>query len=526
MSLRDNRLLNETIMNNSNWQKKINKLISGFLIALQMAVGLAVAQSPSPSKSAGNAGTSDEPKLTAGNVDMSKHPTATVNFTVEKEGSVFRQLETSDVEVLVDGQKVALKPDALKKGKDSDSVKVLFVIDKSKSMIIGADKLQAAKDALHNFVDNLSPNDEVAVSTFGENYSQILSLTKVESKSSINQAIDNILATDNFTNFYDSVQRATDQADRAGIKNIIFLSDGKEDNEDFKKLKKESESKAKAEKEKREKELSGKLNDKGIRFFAVAIGNPDLSKSETEEFVDFDSMKNIAVPTQGKADLVDMTIIQDESKGDKEIQKTKIAEKLKGQLAEIKKALKFSYALNFDLPKSMKDSGEMVMNFNITDGTKTWKQSTTYPYTMRDGKPFFEKARVLPFILSSAAKNLNYLNISLIYLLMLLPLGILSLIPGIFNKFASIAEEKKVNEAIVQVYQGSRLIGMQCKNEDGPLGQRFAFKIGDTLFVCPQCGTHHHLVCFAENKFQCMNRLCESRYQIPAQVLSKYNVQA
>ena len=421
---------------------------------------------------------------------MSKHPTATVNFTVEKEGSVFRQLETSDVEVFVNDQKVELKPNALNKGKDSDSVKVLFVIDKSGSMKVGADKLQAAKDALHNFIDNLSPNDEVALSTFGENYSEVLPLTKVENKLKVNPAIDNILAADNFTNFYKSVEDATNQADKAGIKNIIFLSDGKEDNADFKKLKTDSDKRN--EKEKRERELSGKLNDKGIRFFAVAIGKPEVN-SESEEFVDYDSMKNIATPTQGKADLVDMTIIQEDSKGDKEKQKTLIADKLKGQLAEIKKALKFSYALNFDLPKSMQDSGDLKLNFNITDGTKTWKQSTTYPYTMRDGRPFFEKARVLPFILSSAAKNLSYLNISLIYLLMLLPLGFLSLIPGIFNKFASIAEEKKVNEAIVQVYRGSRLLGQQCPNEGGNWGKRFAFSEGDTLIVCPQCGTPHHL---------------------------------
>ena len=499
--------------------------VTMFLI-IQFALGTLVAQSPSPSKSPAKAETNNEPKLTAGTVDTSKYPSTTVNFTIEKEGSVFRQLETSDVEVTLDGQKVELKPDALKKAKDSESVKVLFVIDKSKSMIIGTNKLEAAKDALHHFVNNLNANDEVAISIFGEDFSQVLSLTKVEDKTRINGVIDGITATDNFTNFYDSVQQAVDQADKAGIKNIIFLSDGKEDNQFFKSLKTESE--RNDEKRRREKSLSDKLNQKSARFFAVAIGDPSADSdpnSRVQTFVDYDSMKNIATPTQGTADLIDLPEIEKESNGDKEKAKNLIAEKLKGQLADIKKALKFSYALVFDLPKNSKSNGEMLLKFNITDGKKIWKQDTTYPYTVKEGKPIFEKARVSPFLPSSAERNLSYGNISLIYLLMLVPLGILSLIPGIFNKFAAAAEVRKVNEAIVQIYRGSPLIGTQCPNESGSWGKRFAFGEGDTLIVCPQCQTPHHLACWAENKFQCMNRRCESRYQIPAQVLTKHNVQ-
>ncbi len=511
---------------NTSQNREKLRIIATLLLVFQFALGTIVAQPPSSSKSPAKAEANDEPKLTAGNVDTSKHPSTTVNFTIEKEGSVFRQLETSDVEVTLDGQKVELKPDALKKAKDSESVKVLFVIDKSGSMKIGADKLTAAQDALRSFVNNLSPNDEVAISTFGVEYTQVLLLTKVEDKTRINESIDGLVAPDNFTNFYDSVQKSIDQADKAGIKNIIFLSDGKEDNQFFKSLKTESE--RTDEKRRREKTLSNNLNQKGIRFFAVAIGDPSADpnpNSSIQTFVDYDSMKNIATPTQGTADLIDLPEIESEAKGDKEKTKNLIAEKLKGQLADIKKALKFSYALVFDLPKNSKSNGEMLLKFNITDGKKLWKQETTYPYAVKDGRPIFEKARVSPFLPSSAERNLSYGNISLIYLLMLVPLGILSLIPGIFNKFAAAAEVRKVNEAIVQIYRGSPLIGTQCPNESGSWGKRFAFGEGDTLIVCPQCQTPHHLACWAENKFQCMNRRCESRYQIPAQVLTKHNVQ-
>ncbi len=500
--------------------KKIRFLAALFLV-FHFSLGTLVAQSPSPAKSPAKTESSDEPVLSAGNVDTSKHPTATVNFTIEKQGSVFRQLETSDVEVFYDGQKVELKPDALKKAKDSESVRILFVIDKSGSMRPkkGIDKLKPAQDALFNFVNNLSPVDEVAISTFGEDYEEVLPLTKVENKSKIQDAISNLAAPDQLTNFYSGIESAVNQAGSKEIKNIIFLSDAKEDNEDFNLLKDKN-----AEKRRRESDLSGKLNQKGVRFFAVALGNPGAD-SDSQEFVDYDSMKNIAQPTQGTADLIDLPDIQEESKTSGRTSESLIAEKLKNQLAEVKKMLKFSYALVFDLPRTSKTNGEMAINFNITDGSKKWRQSTTYPYTVTDGKPIFERARVLPFILSSASKNLSYGNISLIYLLMLVPLGILSLIPGVFNKFAAAAEVRKVNEAIVRIPVNSQLVGAQCPGESGPLGKRYAFREGDTLIVCPQCGTPHHLICWAENKFQCMNRMCERRYQIPEQILMKHNVQ-
>ena len=506
--------------NSTKNYKKLRFLAALFLV-FHFALGTLVAQSPSPAKSPGSTGATDEPVLTAGNVDTSKHPQAIVNFTIEKQGSVFRQLETSDVEVFYDGQKVDLKPDALKKAKDSESVRILFVIDKSGSMRPknGIDKLKPAQEALFNFVNNLSPVDEVAISTFGEDYAEVLPLTKVENKSKIEQAINDLSAPDQLTNFYSGIESAVNQAGSKEIKNIIFLSDAKEYNEDFNLLKDKN-----ADKRRRESDLSGKLNQKGTRFFAVAIGNPEAA-FDSQEFVDYDSMKNIATPTQGTADLIDVPDIKDESKTSGRTSESLIAEKLKNQLSEVKKMLKFSYALVFDLPPSSKTSGDLMLKFNITDGKKVWKQETTYEYTMQDNKPIFGRARVLPFIISSASKSLSYGNISMIYLLMLVPLAILSLIPGVFNKFAAAAEVRKVSEAIVNVHNNSHLVGAQCPGESGPLGKRFAFRAGDTLIVCPQCGTPHHLICWAENKFQCMNRMCERRYQIPAQILTKHNVQ-
>lgn len=496
----------------------ILRFITIWFLIWNLAGGSVAAQSASPSKSPATSKTDSEPKLTAGNVDSSKYPSTTVNFTIEKEGTVFRQLETSDVEVLVDGKKVSLKPDALRKEKDSDAVRVLFVIDKSGSMKIGADKLQAAKDAINHFVGNLSPNDQVAVSTFGESYTKTLSLTKVENRTSINQAINTIEATDKFTNFYDSVGKSVEQANSDEVKNIIFLSDGKEDNAEFNSVTNKA-----AKKRESENKLIESLNDKSIRFFSVAIGNPEADPS-LEEYVDYESMKNISDKTQGKPDLVNMPLINDQAKNDKAKSQSLIAEQLKGQLAEIKKALKFSYALVFDLPRDMKNSGEMVLNFLITDGVKKWKQTTTYPYTMLAGKPIFERANVKPFLLSASVRNLSIANVTLIFLLMILPLGFLSTIPAIFNKFAAVAEERKVNEAILNLQSGSQMIGKQCPNESGSWGRRFAFKQDDTVIICPQCGVPHHLTCWVENKSQCMNRICESRYQIPETILKKYSV--
>lgn len=509
----------------SKYNRKI-RIVVAWLLIWQFALSTVAAQSPLLSKTP--SGANDEPKLTAGIADTSKFPSTTVNFTVEKEGSVFRELETKDIEVLFDGKKVELPSNALNKGKENEPLKILFVIDKSLSMTKSADKLGAAKDALNHFISKLDPKDEVAISAFGIDYREDLRLTKVSDSSAINEKIEKLTATDKLTYFYDGVQKAIDQADREKIPNIIFLSDAKDDSDIVIELeKKEDETGLKKEKESREKDLSDKMIKRGMRFFAVAIGDTDTKRSDLA-YVDYGTMLNIANPTQGSAEVIKMPEIESLAKDDKEKKKTLIADKLKEQLANIKKALKFSYALVFNLPKTDRTSGDMVLNFKITDGEKAWEQKTPYQYTVKDGIPIFGKAQVqsfMPALANTNSASLRYGDISLIYLLMLVPLGILSLIPMVFNKFAAAAEVKKVNEAIVRLNPGSPFIGTQCPNESGAWGKRFAFNQGDTLIICPQCGTPHHLACWAENKFQCMTRTCESRYQIPAQVLAQNNVQ-
>jgi Zn ribbon nucleic-acid-binding protein len=118
---------------------------------------------------------------------------------------------------------------------------------------------------------------------------------------------------------------------------------------------------------------------------------------------------------------------------------------------------------------------------------------------------------------------LNSVYLSVIYLLLLLPLLFLVSIPSIYQGILGMIDNQKVKQAIVNVRPGSPLIGHQCPNEDGPWGRQFAFKIGDTLILCPKCATPHHLSCWEENQFYCMSRQCGVNYQIPASVMAKYN---
>jgi Mg-chelatase subunit ChlD len=505
-------------MYNPKTKKNRRTLALAFLLICQFVVGV-TAQSPSPTKS-DNPVSSEAPVLTPGNIDTKNFPSTIVNFSIEKKDkTLFRQLEYTDIEAMLDNQPVKTNSDSLSKGKDSEPIKVVFMIDRSGSMKIG-NKIGAAKDALRQFVNSLNSNDEIAIYTFDESTTQVLSLTKVQDSSSINTAIEGIQTSSaKYTNFYDAVSETTRQTDKLGVRNVIFLSDGKEDTLNFNQLTTPEQSK---EKSRRETELSNDLNKKGIRFFAVAIGDPNTLG---EAFVDLDSMEKIAKTTSGEAKLIDLPEINRITKNNPEETKNEIANRLKTSLAEIKKSFKFAYALKLDLPKKFADSsGKLLINFNVTDGNKKWKLPATYRYSLVNGVPVFEKAEVgLPVFIETAISSLNFGNLFLIYILLLMPLTLLSGIPAVINKFTRVAEERKVSSAIVRVERNSPLAGKQCPNEIGSWGKRFAFAEGDTLIICPKCSAPHHLTCWIENKSQCMINVCRSRYEIPAKLLAKYN---
>lgn len=496
------------------------RLPVAFFLICWLAAGSVLAQSSSPVKSPAKPG-DDTPSLTGGNVEWSEKYT-TVNFSVEKKDKLVRELTTADIEAYLDGEKLTIASDALTKSKESDPVKVLFVIDRSGSMISGTDKLAAAKDALRHFISKLNPNDQISLSTFAETTENVLPLTKKENFSTIDSAIDGIVANGKFTLLYDAVDEALRTAEQNGIKNILFLSDGKEDRKGFKEL---SLTEQNSEKRQREGSLTSDLNKKGIRFFSVAIGDPNANP-ETDAFVDYESMKNISTPTQGVSELIDLPKIDTEAGGNSETKKEKIADRLKETLAEMKKLFKFAYSLRLDIPKSrMKDGGNLELKFNVSDGKTNWKQSISYPYTVLNGVPAFSKAKtsVAEFIVIPNQLNLGQ-NL-LIYSLLLVPLLFLSMIPPVINLFTNLAESRRIGQSIMTLRTGSNLIGGQCPNEGGNWGRRFAFREGDTVIICPSCRTPHHLTCWEENKSQCMSRVCGSRFEIPANVLAKHGVQ-
>jgi Mg-chelatase subunit ChlD/Zn ribbon nucleic-acid-binding protein len=510
----------------SQFAKRL-RLTAISLLICWLTLGTSVAQSrlpPSPSRSIKPVPGSDAPILTPGNIDTKNYPVTVVNFSIEKQDkTLFRQLEYTDVEAQLDNQKIGVGADALSKTAENEPLRILFMIDRSGSMQVGK-KIGAAQDALRHFISQLNPYDEVAISTFGndaDDDGQVLSFTKVENSSLINSAIDGIQARDKRTALYDGVQEATRQAERGKAGIIIFLSDGKEDTDGFNQL---TTSEQSDEKRRRETNLGNSLNQKGIRFFAVAIGDPDANN---QGYVDQLTLENISKLSSGETKLVNMTEINREADGNSETSRNMIAGLLKTSLAEIKKSFKFAYALRLNLPRSsMKERGELKLIFNVGDGNKKWVLDTTYPYTMgSNGIPVFGKPEVGVPVFIATVTTLNLDSLSLIYLLLLAPLLLFAAVPRVINRISTYSDLRKVNQAITTIRRGSNLIGTQCPNESGNWGKRFAFRENDTIIVCPNCSTPHHLICWEENKFQCMSRVCGNRYEIPANILVKYNTQ-
>lgn len=479
-------------------------LIFTFIFPLKLS-----AQTPQFSPSPSTSGGASDFTLTPGNVETKDYPKTLVNFSIERnDKSLFQQLEAKDVEATFAGEKVNVDADALQKGRENEPIKVLFMIDRSGSMK-NRGKLEAAKESLRNFVSNLSPQDEVAIYSFDDEVTSVIPLTKVENRASINSAIESIQpSTSKFTEFYQAAKDSVRLAGRDNIKNVIFLSDGKEDTSLYPKG-----TIPPSEKSKQENIIASEARSKNVRFHTVSVGSPS---GEGDDFVDYTSMKNISNSVSGDARLIDLTTNKSNSE---------IAGELKSTLNEIKKSFRFAYTLKLDLPKTLKqDSGELKLNFNVGDGKNRWQLPMSYQYYAQNGLPVFRQGLAgKPIFLETVSASLNSVYLSVIYLLLLLPLLFLVSIPSIYQGILGMIDNQKVKKAIVNVRPGSPLIGHQCPNEDGPWGRQFAFKIGDTLILCPKCATPHHLSCWEENQFHCMSRQCGVNYQIPASVMAKYN---
>lgn len=520
---------------NRKWAWKARGAVGAVLLSAAAALPLlALAQTSAdkppdfkpPAAEAPNGGFT----LTPGNVDTAgwtdQNKVVTVNFTLERaDRQLFRRLRVEDIAVKLNGESVPLKPDALGRGRD---VKVVFMVDRSGSMVDpresgGADKLRAAREALRHIVTQLDAGDQASIGVFDIEQAEIVPLTS--DPRALERGINSIATRHEDTNLYDAIRYALDKARASEARLVVFLSDGMEDTEAAKTAL--AEGRLVSFKRSHEQQLGRVAREHGIRFFSIAVGEP--GSLETLKGVDFNTLKEISgVTNGGYAKLIDVAKLNRQAAGNTLRMTESLTSELKDVLTEMRKLWRSEAALRVALPGLREGQGELQLDLNIEHGDKRVTLPVVYSYTWdkSQGPPIFSPGRLLTPIFIDIKPPIEWTGLTQIYLLLLSPLVLLGLLPSVLNRIAAAREMSRMSHAIEQIGPGSPLQGKLCPNEIGPGGQRFLFKPGDTVLVCPRCHTAHHLSCWEYNQHQCMNRVCEYQFEIPQRVLARHGVVA
>ena len=272
-----------------------------------------------------------------------------------------------------------------------------------------------------------------------------------------------------------------------------------------------------------EQKLSKLARESGVRMYSVAVGEP--GSLVMRKGVDFESLKAISEATNGGF-ARPVSVADLKAAGSPTRMNERLTEKLKDVLEAMKKDWAFAYGLKAALPDMQEGEGELVLNLSADQGDKRYTLPLVYSYTWDKsiGPPIFKAGRVGAATFIEIKPPINWSGLTQIYLLLLSPLVLLGLLPSVLNRIAAAREMSRMSNAIEQLGHGSRWLNKLCPNEMGPGGQRFLFKSGDTVLVCPKCNTPHHLSCWEYNQHQCMNRVCEYQFVIPARVLARHGI--
>jgi len=158
-------------------------------------------------------------------------PKLRLDFSIEREDrTTFRNLTLNDVESKHDGIPVRHQEGDLKQTASEGSA-VLILLDGSGSMAgFGVDKMRAAKEGLKLLIDSLGPKDRVCVVVFDEESRVVIPVTS--DKELLKREIDGYTIRKDksrFTRLYDAVDFGMREAKKNQIKNLLLISDGRED---------------------------------------------------------------------------------------------------------------------------------------------------------------------------------------------------------------------------------------------------------------------------------------------------------
>lgn len=426
-------------------------------------------------------------------------------FSIDRDDkSPFSSLKQENIEALHDGVKLSINPGALQ-NKTSAPADVMILVDVSKSMRRQEfRKLDAVKDALHGFIrgPKFGNKDRIAIAEFDS------SLRIIQPPTSDLDSIDN--AVDRFTGqngtmLYEAISKSLDIANRDGVKNLVVLSDGVDSSSKaahYRSTNQQDE--LLALEDSYERGIIEKAGKYGIRIFAVEMGN--TSESYPSMYVYRDSPGNISRAAGGGEDhYIDLLELRQHSD-----YYERLADQLGGVMEQIRSAYKYDYLLPLSLAGRAQPDGKphtFTINFKFdrcilpVEIKYIWNPGEIAPRELTTiiGSPVFIESGST---FGGSYKDLPELTI--IYLVMMVALGLLSGVPLIGQRLAEQRGTREIRRSIIKIGRGSPYINKECPSE-----RSFRpFREGDSLLICPSCKLPHHLDCWYQAQGRCYKRNC------------------
>jgi hypothetical protein len=453
------------------------------------------------------------------------------NFSLEKnQRDSLAELKVTDLEVTLDGQSIKLGSDALKTT-GQRQIKNMLLIDGSLSMVNvrnGFNKIEAAKYALHAFIDNLRKDDQAIIYRFDAQVHPVLDVLTSD-KGSLHTAIgvfypDRNSADAYLTNLYGGLTEALTIAESQGIHTLIIFSDGMQDfagTPEYETLEFDQ------FKTQQEQDIAATARRKGVRIFAIPIGdmNSEPKTSKNNNYVDADTLKKIAeADPSGLSIYIDFPTLRGEAEETGQSPQSLLERDLAAALEKVRQASLYSYTVDIPLSALPQDGRQHELVISTRGSESQPKLSVTYPLMWALGdavplpKPPIEAVAVFFRV---PKKNVPISQLAVVYVSIIGLLAMLSLAPTVVGKVQHAAKVRAqlsaLNTSVLRLEPRSPYIGEHCPNEES-----VTLKAGDVVVRCPKCQRLHHLDCWEYSMFRCMERHCSGELPIPETVLQKY----
>lgn len=464
-------------------------------------------------------------------------PQPSWDFSIERaDGARFESLKESDIKVLLNGQPVAVSPGSLKPQQDEPR-SIYLMIDRSGSMVDtkeGLNKLEAAKKALKTFINSLGPRDSAIIATFADDQKTVQTITNVKSR--LDTAAGSIAhSTSQYTHLYDAVRYALKEAADNGIKDVVILSDGREEPDPSRSdLTPLTSPLFGSYKSRREQEVIDYARGRGMRVYTIAVG---VKGGKGLSWVDYESLDKLSRESNNSSGArfthIDLLKLQGEVAAGRQSFEQLLERDLGSTLREIKKDVSFSYTLKLDLPPNLdRNPGALDLAVVVPDEKKTnWKLAASYPFHWPEGadRPRLGIAQIAPpepvaVLVGFVEPAVPPANRVGIYLWFVLAFSVLAFIPPTAGVLTSGLRMLRTKRSIVRLGSNSPWLTKLCPSERGAFRGQFQFKVDDVVIVCTRCKTPHHLTCWKFNHYRCMRDGCTNEMLVPLKIMSKYRL--